>query len=107
MFTMILVLFIAYFPEYKKYVPNVNLTPKEYSIEWRISRLVAASFVFHFFFTLIVSACLIIFVGGAEEIATRYWADLLGLISLVLASVQYLPQIWRTWKRNVWLLIID
>jgi len=97
MFTMILTLFMVYYPEYRKYV---NLTPKEYSAEWRISRLVSASFVFHFFFTLIVSAGLVIFVGGAEKMATRYWADLLGLISLVLASIQYLPQIWATWKRK-------
>ena len=105
---MILVLFIAYFPENKKYIPNfslgsgsMDLTPKGYSMEWRISLQVAASFAFHFFFTIAVSAYLLIFVGGAEEKVTRYWADLLGITSLVLASIQYFPQIWKTWKRKV------
>jgi hypothetical protein len=104
---MILVLFIAYFPESKKYVSNIGSGDgKEHSTEWRISRLVAASFLFHFFFTLIFSVCLYIFVGGGEQRATRYWADLLGIISLLLASVQYLPQIWKTWQRKVLLLLV-
>jgi len=106
-FTMILVLFMIYFPEYKKYIPNISLgsgynslTSSKYSPEWRLSLQVTAAVVVHFIFTLIVSAYLLIFIGGAEEKTTRYWADLLGVISLILASVQYLPQIWKTWKRK-------
>uniref|UniRef100_A0A1D1Z0X1 Uncharacterized protein C4C5.03 n=1 Tax=Anthurium amnicola TaxID=1678845 RepID=A0A1D1Z0X1_9ARAE len=106
-FTMILVLFMAYFPEYKKYVPNMSLgsgynslTSTKYSPEWLLSLRVTTTVVIHFIITLFVSAFLLIFVGGAEEKATRYWADLLGVISLILASVQYLPQIWKTWKRK-------
>ena len=105
---MILVLFITYFPEHKKYIPNTSLgsgrldfIPKGYSLEWRNSLLVAASFAFHFFFTLVTSVYLLMFVGGAEERITRYWVDLLGIISLILASIQYFPQIWETWRRKV------
>jgi len=106
-FTMILVLYMIYFPDDKKYIPNIslgsgynNLSPSKYSPEWSISLKVAIAVAIHFIFTLIVSAYLLIFVGGAEEKATRYWADLLGVISLILASVQYLPQIWKTWRRK-------
>ncbi|GBB94758.1 hypothetical protein RclHR1_02410004 [Rhizophagus clarus] len=111
-FITILVLFMIYFPEYKKYIPNISLgsgynnlssissSSSKYSQEWSISLKVATAVIIHFIFTLIVSAYLLIFVGGAEEKVTRYWADLLGVISLILASVQYLPQIWKTWKRK-------
>ncbi len=105
---MILVLFMIFFPEYKKYIPNIslgsgynNLTSTKYSPEWLLSLQVTTAVAVHFILTLIVSAYLLIFVGGAEEKPTRYWADLLGVISLILASVQYLPQIWKTWKRKV------
>ncbi|CAB5194127.1 unnamed protein product [Rhizophagus irregularis] len=111
-FTMILVLFMIYFPDYKKYIPNISLgsgynnlssisSSSKYSKEWSLSLQVTAAVAIHFIFTLIISAYLLIFVGGAkEEKVTRYWADLLGVISLILASIQYLPQIWKTWKRK-------
>ncbi|RIA99194.1 PQ loop repeat-domain-containing protein [Glomus cerebriforme] len=106
-FTMILILFISYFPEYEKTIPNISLgsgynslTATIYSPEWLYSLQVAGAVGVHFIFTLIVSAYLLIFIGGAENKTTRYWADLLGVISLILASVQYLPQIWKTWRRK-------
>lgn len=110
---MILVLFMIYFPDYKKYIPNISLgsgynnlssisSSSKYSPEWSLSLKVTTAVTIHFILTLIVSSYLLIFVGGAkEEKVTRYWADLLGVISLILASIQYLPQIWKTWIRKV------
>jgi thiosulfate reductase cytochrome b subunit len=101
---------MIYFPGYKKYIPNISLgsgynnlssSSSKYSPEWSLSLKIATAVAIHFIFTLIISAYLLIFVGGAEENVTRYWADLLGVISLILASIQYLPQIWKTWKRKV------
>jgi len=82
---------MAYFPEYKKYVLNIGFGSNlKRSLEWRVSLGVAAFVTLHFIFTLLVSASLLIFVGEAQEHdITKYWADLLGIISLILASVQY------------------
>lgn len=100
MFTMILILFMAYFPQYRKYIP-IGLDDVAISKDWSVSLYVTAFVTLHFIFTLVVSVYLLIFVGKADEHdLTKYWADALGIISLILASVQYLPQIWRTWQRK-------
>ena len=48
----------------------------------------------HFFAVLIVS--IIVFARFFNSL--QGWANLLGAFSTVLASIQYLPQIWTTWR---------
>ncbi|CAG8766160.1 7469_t:CDS:2, partial [Acaulospora morrowiae] len=101
MFTLIFILFMIYFPPHRKIVQYVrhlhfNSPPTNWSSEWRISVGVATTVTLHFVLTALISLYLVS-IGG---LTTRYWADILGVISMFFASIQYLPQIWRTWRRK-------
>jgi len=105
MFMLILVLYLLYFPEYRKlthYVRHLHHgnPPHTRSIEWRVSLGVAYTVSIHFLLVSAISWYLLKFVGGPTNWETEYWADFLGIMSMLLASIQYLPQIWKTWKRK-------
>ncbi|CAJ0751901.1 9354_t:CDS:2, partial [Entrophospora sp. SA101] len=53
---------------------HFNSPPTTYSYEWRASL--------------------------EDNPLTKLWAYCLGIGSMFLASVQYIPQIYRTWKRK-------
>ncbi|CAG8545983.1 4909_t:CDS:2 [Ambispora gerdemannii] len=98
------ILFLAYFPEHRKltpYIPHLHYgnPPSTRSLEWRISLGVAITVTTHFLFVSAISIYLLNFYNGSSQ-AAEYWADFLGVASMLLASVQYLPQIWRTWRRK-------
>ncbi|RHZ75255.1 hypothetical protein Glove_216g189 [Diversispora epigaea] len=106
MFTLILALFMIYFPPQRKIVPYIrhlhfNSPPSHWSAEWRISVGVAITVAVHFIVTVFASFYFLEFFGRSEDNrVTKYWADFLGLTSMIFASIQYLPQIWKTWKRK-------
>jgi hypothetical protein len=98
----------VYFPEELKHAPHkphsLHLDlPRgvERSTEWKISLAVAITCVLHLVASVIVTAILLKFVGGPEYYATNLWASILGVLSMILAAFQYLPQIWKTWRRKV------
>ena len=102
------VLFLLYFPEELKHAPHKPSSlhldlPRgvERSAEWKISLAVAVTCVVHFIASVIVTAVLLKVVGGPEHYATNLWASILGILSMILAAFQYLPQIWKTWRRKV------
>lgn len=99
------VLFLVYFPESKKRtIPSPDLPTKvhELSDEWRGSLIIAALCIGHLAISFFVTVILLAVVGSpAEHWQTNYWAGFLGLLSMFLASFQYLPQIIKTWKRKV------
>jgi hypothetical protein len=76
----------------------------ERSTEWK-SLGVAVICVAHFVASVIVTAVLLKVVGGPEHYETNLWASILGVLSMILAAFQYLPQIWKTWRRKVGTLI--
>jgi hypothetical protein len=103
-------LFLVYFPENKKrefHAPSSlhldlpNKMPPPLSAEWKVSLLVAIVCIGHLAITFFISVLLLAIVGGPENWLTNYWAAFLGILSMVLASLQYLPQIWKTWKSKV------
>ncbi|KAG9305450.1 hypothetical protein G9A89_021168 [Geosiphon pyriformis] len=103
MFTLIFILFLLYFPEHRKlttYIPHIHYgnPPSTRSLEWRISLGVTFTVLTHFLLVTLISAYFLA-TRPTSELAI-YWADLLGVISMLLASVQYIPQIWRTWRRK-------
>jgi hypothetical protein len=55
----------------------------------------------HFFIALLITIYLLTFVGGPENAWTSGWASFLGITSVVLATIQYVPQIIRTFRRKV------
>ncbi|KAM3579537.1 hypothetical protein VKS41_007996 [Umbelopsis sp. WA50703] len=107
MFCTIFVLFLLYFPEELKHSPHkphslhLDLPRRiERSTEWKISLGVAVICVAHFVASVIVTAVLLKVVGGPEHYETNLWASILGVLSMILAAFQYLPQIWKTWRRK-------
>ncbi|KAI8390304.1 hypothetical protein BD560DRAFT_380598 [Blakeslea trispora] len=107
MFSLVFILFLLYFPENKKRqlhaprslhldLPSTIQSPL--SNEWKISLVVAAVCIGHLALSFFISVLLLVFVGGPDHWQTNYWAAFLGILSMVLASLQYIPQIYKTWK---------
>jgi hypothetical protein len=103
------VLFLLYFPESKKreihapalYLDLPHKMQPPISAEWKVSLIVAATCIGHLAISFFISVILLAFVGGPDHWQTNYWAAFLGILSMILASLQYLPQIWKTWKAKV------
>ncbi|RKP22758.1 hypothetical protein SYNPS1DRAFT_4234, partial [Syncephalis pseudoplumigaleata] len=119
MFIIVFILFLIYFPVRKRYVQRIRLPlddeqnddegadegeeadvpathPLELSNEWRTSLYIAGAVAVHFAITFITSVVLLSS-NGAQHPETRQWAGVLGVFSMLVATIQYLPQIWTTW----------
>jgi len=93
------ILFLIYYPAYKKVSEELDRTTR--SKEWTQSLIIAHVVGLHFFFAVLITICLLAFVGGPENPWTSRWASFLGITSVILATIQYVPQIIRTFKRKV------
>ncbi|KAI8329707.1 hypothetical protein BC941DRAFT_442181 [Chlamydoabsidia padenii] len=112
MFSLVFILFLVYFPEDKKrtgtwHRPNAlhlelpTTLSSNISEEWKINLVIAALCLGHLAFSFVISVCLLVFVGGPDDHElTNLWAGFLGVFSMILAAMQYFPQIWKTWKRK-------
>ncbi|CAJ0905062.1 13896_t:CDS:2 [Entrophospora sp. SA101] len=105
MFTTIFLLYMLYFPPQRKLTPYIrhihfNSPPTTYSYEWRASLGVSSIIAVHLIITSVVSLLLLNSGKPEDNQLTKLWADGLGIVSMFLASVQYIPQIYRTWKRK-------
>ncbi|TQS36456.1 hypothetical protein Golomagni_03095 [Golovinomyces magnicellulatus] len=89
-FTGILLLFLIFFPRGANIVEN-NKTAR---YTWRTAVIVAFICLLHALVVLVISIGLLYIYPSSLEI----WADILGIVAAILATVQYLPQIWTTWK---------
>ncbi|TVY23680.1 Uncharacterized protein LHYA1_G006555 [Lachnellula hyalina] len=89
-FTVILFLFLIFFPR----GPALPNNSKENQYTWKTAVSVA--------FACLLWGLIIIFVSVGLIFARPYqlgiWANTLGITGTVLAAIQYLPQIWMTWK---------
>lgn len=61
---------------------------------WRTALGVAALCLIHGLFVVILSAALAL--GAPSYLGA--WANILGIVSAVLAAIQYIPQIWMTYR---------
>ncbi|KAI8099959.1 uncharacterized protein BX664DRAFT_290382 [Halteromyces radiatus] len=110
MFSLVFILFLLYFPENRKrqvHRPNSlhldlpSTLTDPISEEWKVSLVIAALCLGHLALSFVISVMLLIFVGGPEDHhLTNLWAGFLGVFSMILAAMQYFPQIWKTWKRK-------
>lgn len=103
---LILVLFMLYFPSHRKFAPYIrhlhfNTPPTEWSIEWRDSIIVSTIVTIHIIFTIVVTVLLLFFYGNEDINWKVLWAEFLGIASMILISIQFIPQLFRTWKRKV------
>lgn len=89
-FTIILLLFLVFFPR----LPSLpaNLVPSKYT--WRTAITVAIICLVHGLAIICISATLIL----ARPHHLGNWANALGIMATMLAAIQYLPQIWMTWS---------
>ena len=104
MFSLVFILFLIYFPENQKRVNNLDLPAKLHDLtnEWKTALLVAIICIGHLAISFFITVILLAVVGSpSEHWETNYWAGFLGIISMILASFQYFPQIVKTWKRKV------
>ncbi|ORZ18555.1 hypothetical protein BCR42DRAFT_477692 [Absidia repens] len=110
MFSLVFILFLVYFPEGRK---RIWQRPSAFSIckpikqsgtiseEWRISIIVAILGLGHLTVSFIISFVMLIIEGGPDHHRwTKLWAGFLGVLSMVMAAMQYFPQIYKTWKRK-------
>ncbi|KAI1318561.1 hypothetical protein EDD11_006251 [Mortierella claussenii] len=106
MFGLVLVLYLLYYPSYKIAAERVQQHIRHYSFlpahseEWRVSLLIAHVVTIHLVVCTFITIGLLAFVGGPENHWTSAWATFLGITSVLLATIQYVPQIHRTFKRR-------
>lgn len=99
-------LFYKYFPAEKKFVSQVDSnadSPADgprMSRDWRNSLRVLR--IMAVFILIIVTISLaIIGTRGVPSMEATIWSAILALIALISSSVQFIPQIIRTWKLQV------
>ena len=117
MFSIIILLFVLYFPiqqtppppsswEDHEYVEHhhhtiprpAELLHSEYRPPtYRTAVFVTAASITFFILGAVIS---IIFLSTNNHLA-RIWATWLGVISMILAAAQYIPQLWVTWRIKV------
>lgn len=118
MFSIIIILFVLYFPapripppapadpehhpatEHHIHIPTpAELLHSEYTPpSYRTAVSITVANAVWFIAGAIIS---IVFLARSTHQA-RVWAAWLGVLSMVLAAAQYLPQLWVTWRIKVY-----
>ncbi|KAI0392864.1 ATP synthase F0 [Xylariaceae sp. FL0594] len=93
-FATILVLFLVFFRRDDADLSEEELDNDPDKPSWRTALTVGGLCLLHGLLVVIISASLAF---AAPQYLGR-WADLLGVTAAVLAAVQYMPQIWTTYK---------
>ncbi|KZW00380.1 hypothetical protein EXIGLDRAFT_738753 [Exidia glandulosa HHB12029] len=109
LFTMILVLYMIYFPEHLKYsevdistradAPPMHLQTTVKTDEWRLA--ITLSWVVAFHIVLIIFVTFLLIGTNASRRTLELWTGFLGMFSACLAVVQYLPQLLYTWNTKL------
>ncbi|KAI3343013.1 ATP synthase F0 [Ustulina deusta] len=93
-FATILVLFLVFFRRDDADISIEELERDPDKPSWRIALAVGGVCLVHGLFVVIVSAALAF--GAPSYLGT--WANVLGLMAAAFAAIQYIPQIWTTYK---------
>jgi hypothetical protein len=73
------------------------------SKEWRDSLWITVVCVAHFAISFFVTVILLGFAGIPKNNQhTHNWASFLSGLSMISACLQYLPQVWKTWRLKVY-----
>ena len=86
-------LFLSFFPKFPK-SQNLRHEGEPSTPTLNDALFVVYLSMAHFFVILIIS--IVVFARFFDYLQS--WANLLGTFSTILASIQYLPQIWTTWR---------
>ncbi|KAF8497451.1 hypothetical protein F5888DRAFT_1698061 [Russula emetica] len=115
LFSVILVLYILYFPPHLKYVtldiegdelrPSERVKTNLKSDSWRLSITLSWIVIIHLVFCIFVTFILLLSSptnpSGAVRSQLSIWATFLGVSSALLAALQYAPQIALTYRRKL------
>ncbi|KAI1435260.1 ATP synthase F0 [Xylaria sp. CBS 124048] len=93
-FAVILVLFLVFFRRDDADLAEEELERDPDKPSWRTALAVGGACLVHGLFVVIVSTSL----AFAAPARLGGWANSLGIMAAVLAAIQYLPQIWTTYK---------
>ncbi|KAI9158252.1 PQ loop repeat [Paramyrothecium foliicola] len=91
-FALILVLFLIFFRYKEANVPQEELGGS--SPRWQTAVMVGLLCVLHGLIVIILSGVFAI----ALPSHLNFWANFLGVTGAILAAIQYIPQIWTTYK---------
>ncbi|KAH8173425.1 PQ loop repeat domain-containing protein [Sarocladium implicatum] len=91
-FALILVLFLIFFRYSEANVPSDELRGK--SPRWQTAVIVGLLCVLHGLIVIIITG--VFFIALPSHLT--FWANFLGIMAAVLAGIQYIPQIWTTYK---------
>ena len=86
-----MLLFLVFFPRATAFVPPHELKDRP---TYRTALIVTALGVLH----AVVLAVLTVMIGALAPEYLQSYANVLGLCAAAVTSVQYLPQIWTTWR---------
>ncbi|POS88231.1 hypothetical protein EPUL_000130 [Erysiphe pulchra] len=89
-FSIIVLLFLVFFPQ------DLEISEENDSVKYtrKTAVVVTCICLAHALVVVIISTCLVLF----RPTYLGAWADFLGILAAVLSIIQYLPQIWTTWK---------
>ncbi|CAJ2512291.1 Uu.00g053060.m01.CDS01 [Anthostomella pinea] len=93
-FAIILVLFLVFFRREDDELLDDDSVRDDDRPTWRTALGVAGLCLVHGLFVVIISAALAF--GAPSYLAA--WANILGIMAAAFAAVQYIPQIWTTYK---------
>jgi hypothetical protein len=86
-----MLLFLVFFPTP---APEEHPSDAPPPPSWKDALTVVLISVFHFVVVVILSAVFLLWYPKALQ----SWATVLGLCAAILACIQYLPQLWTTWR---------
>lgn len=89
-FSIIVLLYLVYFPRVSG-MPEDNYSLK---YTWKTAVVITLICLIHALIFFFISISLLLFSPNS----LNAWADFLGILAAVLSVIQYLPQIWTTWK---------
>jgi len=105
LFTLILVLYMIYFPVHLKYAPaatfhdedgRVHIAPPVRTEEWRLA--ITLSWVVAVHIVLIGFVTFLLVLTGVGRTTIGIWAGFLGVTSAISAAFQYFPQLLYTYR---------
>jgi uncharacterized protein with PQ loop repeat len=96
-FMALVMLYIGYFPKERRYQSHVLTLRKRKTREYRQAVIVGILVFVIFVLSTVSSLALFFSLGdGQQSNVTEIFADMLGLISMITASIQFIPQIVKT-----------
>lgn len=87
-------LFLIFIPRTENTAPADASRPVPQKSEWLRAVVVVSISLLHFLVTFLVSVVML--ARFPHHLQT--WANMLGIFGALLASIQYLPQLWTTWS---------